>query len=209
MERKIDENQSKIGQKSILAGSRGVFASTWRPIPENEEGDPFLGTLLGPSWRPLGPSWRPLGAVLAVLAASWASKNPCKIRSKKWCILESILGMILMNFRRKHRSMLALKSNKNRCQLLKAIFWKTVFSRGKTMILRVQGIEVRGKNRWKIDLKMESRWEGILASIFNGFWWIFGGKLGGIMEPIWTQEGIEKAMEKWIASRWPKSGNKP
>ena len=66
------KNQSKIGQKSILEGSRGVFGGTWRPIPKNEVGDPFFGTLLGPSWRPLGPSWRPLGAVLAVLAASWA-----------------------------------------------------------------------------------------------------------------------------------------
>ena len=34
--------------------------------------NPFFGTLLGPSWRPLGRSWRPLGAVLAILAASWA-----------------------------------------------------------------------------------------------------------------------------------------
>ena len=56
---------------------------------------------------------------------------------------------------------------------------------------------------------MESRWEGILASIFCGFWWIFGGKLGRKMEPRSIQEGIEKAMEKWIASRWPKSRNKP
>ena len=28
------------------------------------------------------------------------------------------------------------------------------------------------------------------------------------MEPRSIQEGIEKAMEKWIASRWPKSRNK-
>ena len=79
MERNIDKksikNLSKISQKSILEGSRGVFGGTWRPIRKNEEGDPFFGTLLGPSWRPLGPSWRPLGAILAaswaVLAASW------------------------------------------------------------------------------------------------------------------------------------------
>ena len=43
---------------------------------------------------------------------------------------------------------------------------------------------------------MESRWEGILASILNGFWWIFGGKLGGKMEPRSIPRGIEKAMEK-------------
>ena len=56
---------------------------------------------------------------------------------------------------------------------------------------------------------MKSGWEGILASIFDEFWWIFGSKLGGKMEPRSIQEGIEKAMEKWIASRWPKSRNKP
>ena len=66
------KNQSKISQKSILEGSRGVLGGSWRPIPKNERGNPFFGTLLGPSWRPLGPSWRPLGLVLAVLAASWA-----------------------------------------------------------------------------------------------------------------------------------------
>ena len=82
------------------------------------------------------------------------------------------------------------------------------FSWGKPMLLRVQGIEIGSKNRWKIDPKMESRWEGILASIFNGFWWIFGSKLGRKMEPRSIQEGIEKGKEKWIASRWPKSRNK-
>ena len=76
------------------------------------------------------------------------------------------------------------------------------------MILRVQGIEVGGRNRLKIDRKMESRWEGILASIFDGFWWIFGGKLGGKMEPRSIQEGIKKAMEKWKAPRWPEDANK-
>ena len=47
---------------------------------------------------------------------------------------------------------------------------KLSFTLGKTMILKVQGHEVGGKNQWKIDKKMESRWEGILASNFNGFW---------------------------------------
>ena len=59
------KNQSKICQKSILEGSRGVFGGTCRPIPKNKAGALFFGTLLGPSWRPLG-------LVLAVLAASWA-----------------------------------------------------------------------------------------------------------------------------------------
>ena len=50
------------------------------------------------------------------------------------------------------------------------------------MILMVQGIEVGGQNRRKFYQKMGPRWEGFLALIFNGCWWIFGGKLGGKME---------------------------
>ena len=38
--------------------------------------------------------------------------------------------------------------------------------------------------------KMESRWEAILASIFNRFWWIF--KLGSKIKQSSIQKGIEK-----------------
>ena len=72
----------------------------------------------------------------------------------------------------------------------------------------VRGVQVGSKNRSKIDQKMRSRWEGILVSIFSGFLWIFGGKLGGKMEPRSTQEGIEKAMEKWKAPKWPQDADR-
>ena len=42
---------------------------------------------------------------------------------------------------------------------------------------------------------MESRWECILASIFNGFWWIFGGKLGGKIEPRQDKTGQDRARQ--------------
>ena len=42
----------------------------------------------------------------------------------------------------------------------------------------VQGVQVGSKNRSKIDQKMKSRWEGILASIFHRFWSIFGASWG-------------------------------
>ena len=49
---------------------------------------------------------------------------------------------------------------------------------------------------------MESRWEGILASIFNGFWWILGAKLGPSWEgkssqdrPRQAKTGQDKASE--------------
>ena len=43
---------------------------------------------------------------------------------------------------------------------------------------------------------MMSRWEGILASIFLGFWWVWGSKLGGEIGKKSIQKGIGKTMEK-------------
>ena len=42
---------------------------------------------------------------------------------------------------------------------------------------------------------MKSRWEGILASIFNGFWWIFGSKLGRKIEPRQDKTGQDRARQ--------------
>ena len=64
------------------------------------------------------------------------------------------------------------------------------------MILEVPGVEVGSKNPSKNDKKMKSTWEGILASIFDGFWWVLGGKLGGKIEPRGIKNGIEKTMKK-------------
>ena len=50
--------------------------------------------------------------------------------------------------------------------------------------------------------------DGILASIFLGFWLILGGKLGGKMEPKSTQKGIEKRCKKEEQRDWQKSRNK-
>ena len=48
----------------------------------------------------------------------------------------------------------------------------------------------------KIDQKRRPTWEGILASIFDRFWWIWGGKLGEKIEPTSIKKGIEKVMKK-------------
>ena len=79
---------------------------------------------------------------------------------------------------------------------------KPCFSLGKTMILKVRGVQVGSKNRLKIDQKMKSTWEGILASIFHRFWWILGAKLGGKIEPRSIKNGTEKLIEKRRAARW-------
>ena len=43
---------------------------------------------------------------------------------------------------------------------------------------------------------MESKMECILASIFDTFQWILGGKLGGKLDQKSIQKGIGKRMEK-------------
>ena len=55
---------------------------------------------------------------------------------------------------------------------------KLYFSEGIAMIFMILGVEVGNKNKAKIDQKMESKMECLLASIFDRFWWTFGGKLG-------------------------------
>ena len=58
--------------------------------------------------------------------------------------------------------------------------------------MRFWGVEVERKNPSKNDQKMKSTWEGILASIFYGFWWILGGKLGWELESRSIINGIGK-----------------
>ena len=50
--------------------------------------------------------------------------------------------------------------------------------------------------------------DGILASIFLGFWSILGAKLGGKPEPRSTQKGIEKRCKKEEQRDCQKSRNK-
>ena len=45
------------------------------------------------------------------------------------------------------------------------------------MFFWFQEAEVGSKNRSKIDQKMVAKKEGVLASIFNGFWWFLGAKM--------------------------------
>ena len=54
------------------------------------------------------------------------------------------------------------------------------------------GPQVGSQNRSKIDQKRNLTWEGILASIFHGFWWILEAKLA----PSWDQKSIQKGIQK-------------
>ena len=60
----------------------------------------------------------------------------------------------------------------------------------------VQGVQVGIKPLPKIDPKIESKMECILASIFDTFQWIWGSKLGGKMYQKSIQKGIGKRMQK-------------
>ena len=64
------------------------------------------------------------------------------------------------------------------------------------MILGVRGVQVGSKNRLKINQKTKLTSEGILVSIFNGFWWVWGGKLGGKIEPRATKKRSKNASKK-------------
>ena len=55
----------------------------------------------------------------------------------------------------------------------------------------------------KIDANLKSNIKCLLASIFCGFWWVLGTKLGGKIEPRSIKNGIEKTIEKRKAARWP------
>ena len=57
-------------------------------------------------------------------------------------------------------------------------------------------VEVGSKNQSKIDQKMESKMECIMASIFERFCLILGAKLGGKIDQQSVQMGIEHMMQK-------------
>ena len=48
----------------------------------------------------------------------------------------------------------------------------------------------------KSDDQIEPKMDCLLALIFNGFWWLLGGKLGWKIEPRAKKKSIEKRIEK-------------
>ena len=51
------------------------------------------------------------------------------------------------------------------------------------MIFQSYGVEVGIKNQSKINQNLKPKMDCFLASIFGGFWWVLGGKLGWKIEP--------------------------
>ena len=71
------------------------------------------------------------------------------------------------------------------------------------MILKVLGLKVGSKNRSKIDQKMESKMECLLASIFNQFLIDFGG----FLEARWDGKSIKNRSKKAPKNRCQKEGD--
>ena len=70
---------------------------------------------------------------------------------------------------------------------------KLRFSIRKTILVNALEIKVGTKNQSQIDQKMRSTAEGLLASIFEGFWWILELNLGAKIQ--------RKSLSKWILKR--------
>ena len=130
-------------------------------------------------------------------------KNRCKNQSKIWCILGLMFERVWEDLGSQNGALLAPKLDQNSILWWKCRKDKNAYkTNGILMIFGVQGVQVGSKNRWKIDQKRRSTWEGILASIFDRFWWILGGKLGSKIEQQSIQKGIEKVVKKRRSPRW-------
>ena len=64
------------------------------------------------------------------------------------------------------------------------------------MIFEVWGVEGGIKNQSKNDQKFKPKMDRLLASIFGGFWWFLGGKLGGKIEPRANKHRFKNASKK-------------
>ena len=103
---------------------------------------------------------------------------------------------ILVDFGYQNRAMLAPKWDQKSMLTLKA---ENQLNASWLAFSWLSEVEVGSKNRPKIDPKMESKMECILASIFQRFWWILGPKLGCKIEP--RRSGVTSWEPKSIKNR--------
>ena len=79
--RKSIKKCSKIGLGDVPGSPwRRPAANTtpgWRDTPFLDGGNPFFGSLLGPSWGRLGASWNRLGPLGGLWSLSWARLGAC------------------------------------------------------------------------------------------------------------------------------------
>ena len=64
------------------------------------------------------------------------------------------------------------------------------------MIFQGYWVEVGIKNQSKILQQIKPKMDCLLASIFGGFWWVLGGKLGCKIEPREKKNRLKNASKK-------------
>ena len=64
------------------------------------------------------------------------------------------------------------------------------------MIFQVLEVEVGTKDLLKIIYKLKLKMDRLLASIFDGFWWVLGAKLRWKIEPRATKNRLKNASKK-------------
>ena len=156
------QNPSKIDKKSTKNRPKislgGVSGGPWGLLAAKIEKRRVAPELLGPLGAILGPSWGPLGAVLALGSPSWGVlgrlgallsrlKIDVKIDQKIDAFQDRFLDRFWWIFEGKMRHVGTKIEQKSMPTSKSDFLKKPRFSMGKTMILRVQGIEVGGKNR--------------------------------------------------------------
>ena len=109
---------------------------------------------------------------------SW-SRSGVKIDEKIAQKFDGFGSLFLKGFWWILERILAPKSRPKSILSSKDVFLKKhCFSLGKIHFFDINGVQVRSKKRSKIDQNLKSKMGCLLASIFDAFWLVFGGKLG-------------------------------
>ena len=153
---KWSQNGAKMGprrpkhRKKTKTQQRGGWPFTGSPLFERKSGQ--HGPNLGPKTEPK------------------TIKKRYQNQSKFWCLLGSVFGAFLVDFGRQNGPKLAPKTHQKSISTSEGSFYKKYNKiNGILLICEVSRVEFGSKNQSKIDAKLESKMECLLASIFERF----------------------------------------
>ena len=130
-------------------------------------------------------------------------QNRSKNRLKNRCLLKSIFEWMLVGFVGENGTKLAPKWDQKSMLTSKGRFCKNTYKTNRIlMIFEVREVEKSIKNLSKIDQKMESKMECLLASIFDRFLINFGR----FWEASWDAKSIKNRLKKASKNRCQKKG---
>ena len=183
---KSSKNRWKIHPKSInvarVGPPGGLLEASWEPLGVLGASGGPPGGVLGASWGVLGVSWWPTWLQLG-------SQNGAQIDQKSkqksinfWMplgigFLKNVGGF----WKEKWRQVGMRMASKIDANFERPYFQKTWFFFRKNNDFEGSGDrsweEKSIKNQSQIDQKLKPKMDGLLASSFGGFWWVWGGKL--------------------------------